>query len=192
MREPAIYSLGHFVLDQLRRHALSHTLSRKRVRVVTDRSSPSKTANTEGGDEVSAEKTSPPTTGCDNSLAKKASIEECDTEPVAKRVMTETVVKLCRYCNEEPSDEMFPPEGKHKFCYDCFIGTDKVPLKDGKGPCLSCRKTNAANWRGALIRFPGRRVCLTCYDSLMTAQRKNKELIEQLRNHDPALDTYDT
>ena len=182
-----MYSLSHFVLDQLRRHALSHTLSRKRVRVVTDRSSLSKTGNTEGGDDVSAEKTSFPTTGCDDSLLKGTSIEDGDTEPVAKRVMTEAVVKLCRYCKEEPCDEWLPKDGKDKFCYDCFIEERKVPAKEGMGPCKSCGKKTAANWRGALIRFPGKRVCLTCYDSLMTAQRKNKELIEQLRMDDPTL-----
>lgn len=93
--------------------------------------------------------------------------------------------KQCRYCKQSPGDELLPKDGKDKFCYDCFIEKRKVPAKEGKGPCFSCGKTNAINWRGALIRFPGKRVCLTCYDSLMSAQRKNANFIEQLTFHDP-------
>ena len=189
-------SVGTLILEQLRRRDNLSRKRRERLCVVI------KLTKTEGGD-VSADKTSARTTVCDDFLLKETSTEECDTEPVAKcdtepvakcdtepvakRVMTEAVVKLCRYCKEEPCDEWLPKDGKDKFCYDCFIEERKVPAKEGKGPCKSCGKKNAANWRGALIRFPGKRVCLTCYDSLMTAQRKNKELIEQLRMDDPTL-----
>ena len=87
----------------------------------------------------------------------------------------------CRYCKKSHCDTMLPLQGKNKFCFDCLIETRKVPAKEGEGPCMSCGRSNMKHWRGALIQFPGKRVCLTCYDSLMTAQRNNEDMIDQMR-----------
>lgn len=99
--------------------------------------------------------------------------------PTIEQIFAEP--RWCRYCKKSPCDSMLPLEGKNKFCFDCFIETRKVPAKEGKGPCMSCGRSNMQHWRGALIQFPGKRVCLTCYDSLMTAQRNNEDMIDQMR-----------